>query len=80
MNLEEKKNVNPFFKKEVLESYAYFHFIKTAIPWNLTERVHGQRFTGYNFKNIESLLPNANPQLDHLCDCIMNDKKVPEFW
>ncbi len=78
--LRKKNNANPFFKKEVLESYAYFHFIKTAIPWNLTEQVHGRRFTGYNFEKIESLLPKANPQLDHLCDCIMNDRKVPEFW
>ena len=72
--------MNPFFKKEVLESYAYFHFIKTAIPWNVTERFHGQRFTGYNFQNVESLLQKANAQLDHLCYCTMNDERVPEFW
>ena len=78
--LKRKKNINPLFRKEVLETYAYFYFIKCPIPWNLTDKAFGHNFTGYNFKKIESLLPNANPQLDHLCDCILDEKKVPEFW
>jgi hypothetical protein len=78
--LKRRENTNPFFRKEVLETYAYFYFIKSPIPWNLTDKSFGHRFTGYNFEKIESLLPGANPQLDHLCDCIIDETKVPEFW
>lgn len=78
--LKKNVNINPFLKKEALELYAYFYFIKSALPWNLTDKSFGKRFTGYNFKKIESLLPNVNPQLDHLCNCIIDDSKVPEFW
>jgi hypothetical protein len=78
--LKKKNNVNPFFAKEVLELYSYFYFIKCPLPWNLTDKAFGNRFTGYNFKKLESLLPNENPQLDHLCNCIIDDSKVPEFW
>jgi len=78
--LRKKKNINPNFKKEILDLYCYFYFIKTTLPWNLTKKAYGHRFNGYNFSSIKDLLPGKNKQLDHLCDCIIDSKKVPENW
>lgn len=78
--LKKQKNVNYSFKKSKLEMYAYFYFIKTTIPWNLTKYAYGHRFKGYNFDSIENLYPKKNVQLDHICECIIDETKAPEFW
>ncbi len=78
--LKKRKNINSSFRKDFLDLYSYFYFIKTTIPWNLTEYAYGHRFTGFNFESVKSLHPNNNKSLDHICECIISDKKSPEFW
>ncbi len=75
------KKCPPIPKYELLRTYAYFYFIRTRIPWNLTSRVFGERFRGFTFKNLDEMKVGANVQLDHLCKCIMEfDETVPEAW
>ena len=61
--------------------FAYFYFIKTLIPWNLTKKAYGDNFDGYSIDSLNNLLPGNDRYLDHLCNCILNpDKTVIENW
>ena len=78
--LGEEKVIIP--DQERVELFAYFYFIKSKIPWNLTEKAYGERFKGFTFNNLNEILPSKNKILDHLCDCIIakDEKIVPEAW
>jgi len=65
--------------KSEVELFAYFYFIKTQIPWNLTKRAYADNFNGYTFDSLEEILPGKNKYLDHICDCILKDKPF-ECW
>jgi hypothetical protein len=74
-------NVTKNIDKRELSLYAYFYFLKTVIPWKLTEQVYGNNFSGFEIKNLNDLLPGKDNYLDHLCDCILGiNDKVPENW
>ena len=78
--LGEKKVIIP--DQEKVKLFAYFYFIRSKIPWNLTHKAYGGRFKGFTFKKLDEILPGKSNILDHLCDCIVSqDKKiVPEAW
>ena len=65
--------------KDDVEMFAYFYFIKFCIPWNMTERAYFDDFKGYTFKSLDDILPDKDKYLDHLCECILEDK-LPESW
>lgn len=67
--------------RDLLQLYSYFYFIKTNIPFPLTSKFYGgdPNDIRYAFSSADDLAPGKNPQLDHLCDCILNDTP-PEAW
>ncbi len=61
--------------------FCYFYFIKSLLPFNLTETTYSDNFETYSFENSRDLLPGKDYYLDHLCDCILHkDSKVIEDW
>jgi hypothetical protein len=67
--------------REEVKRFAYFYFIKQQIPWELTDRVYRDNFTGYNFNSLDDLLPGKDKYLDHLCDCVLDPvNSCPEDW
>tara|TARA_Y100001934_G_C12377803_1_gene790286 strand:- start:6 stop:1697 length:1692 start_codon:yes stop_codon:yes gene_type:complete len=71
----------PTYRKEDLELFAYFYFIRTCIPWKLTKKAYGDCFDGFSFESLDDLLPGKDPQLDHLCNCIVDlENTVAEAW
>ncbi len=67
-------------KMSDIEMFSYFLFKKTLIPWNLTKKAYGDNFEGYSINHLNELEEGQNKYLDHLCDCILNENKVPESW
>lgn len=64
-----------------VELFLYFYFIKSLIPWTLTERAFNYPFKGYDFQSIDELEPGNDQYLDHLCDCILYpDLTIVENW
>ena len=64
-----------------IELFLYFYFIKSLIPWTLTERAFNYPFKEYDFQSIDELKPGNDKYLDHLCDCILYpDLTVVENW
>ena len=79
MLIGSKKLIIP--KRVTLELFAYFYFIKTCIPWNLTENSYADDFNGFEFDSLEDILPNKNKYLDHLCNCILEpNETIIESW
>ena len=71
----------PKYEKRDLELFLYFYFIKANIPWTLTSNVYGEKFNGFQFKDIKDIIPGKDVYLDHLCESIMNyDTHSPECW
>ncbi len=68
--------------KEMIELFAYFYFLKTSIPWNLTKQAYDDsRFDGFSFNSLDDLAPGKNKYLDHVCNCILNpENTVIEGW
>ena len=67
--------------RDLLRLYAYFYFIKTNIPFNLSEKFYGAdpNDIRYKFRTVDELASGKDPYLDHLCDCILNEA-LPEGW
>jgi Capsule polysaccharide biosynthesis protein. len=64
-----------------VELFSYFYFIKSLIPWTLTEKSFGYDFKGFNFQSLDDLVPGQDKYLDHLCSCILDPKNtVVEGW
>lgn len=67
--------------KQKAELFAYFYFIKSFIPWTLTEQAFSNDFKGFAIQTLDDLLPSKNKYLDHLCDCILKpDSTIVEDW
>ena len=68
--------------KDKLELLAYFFFIKSIIPWDLTKSVYGAKAKdSFTIDSIEELKEGKNIYLDHLCDAIINPEiTIPEMW
>lgn len=66
---------------DLLNLYAYFYFIKTNIPLNLTDKFYGfdPQKISYRFDSISDLEPGKDPYLDHICNCIL-EGALPEAW
>ncbi len=73
-------SINEFNISEV-SLFAYFYFIKTTIPWNLTNRAYGDNFSGFRLNSLNDLKIDRNKYLDHLVNCIINPEKIiTENW
>lgn len=71
----------PKYNTGDLELFAYFYFIRSKMPWTLTKQAFGDHFDGFVFETLDELLPGKDPQLDHLCNCIMDlEHTVVESW
>ena len=71
----------PKYDVKQLRLFAYFYFIRSLIPWDLTEKVWGDDFDGFTINSLDDLMPHNNALLDHLCSCILDsDNTVPETW
>lgn len=71
----------PKYNRGDLELFAYFYFIRSNMPWTLTKQAYGDHFEGFVFESLDELLPGKDPQLDHLCNCIMDlEHTVVEAW
>ena len=73
-----KKIKNPDI--ESIRLFAYFFFLKTPIPWTLSDKVFNQRIADFKFKNLNDLLPKKDKYLDHLVNVLLDNKKLPEAW
>ena len=68
-------------EKRLTELFAYFYFIKTCIPWNLTKQTYGNNFESFSFNSLEDIKPGKDIYLDHLCNSILNpNETVIEGW
>jgi hypothetical protein len=74
--------VPPIFPdKDEVEVFAYFYFIKTLIPWKLTERAYADNFKGYTFNSLDDIMPGKDKYLDHICNCILDSENtIVEGW
>ena len=64
-----------------LREYAYFYFLKTAVPWHLTPfSFGGSIYDPLNFNELSELESGKNSHIDHICDCIIDPEKLPESW
>jgi hypothetical protein len=71
----------PQIDRQQLELFAYFYFIRTLLPWKLTPQAYADDFGGFTIDSLEDLAPGRDPQLDHLCNCILErDSTVIEAW
>ncbi len=73
----------PISKPSISEvrKFAYFYFIRSCMPWNLTDDVYASVFDGFNFSSLDDLAPKKNLLLDHLCECIMNlENTTVDSW
>lgn len=67
--------------KDSIDLFAYFYFIRSLIPWTLTETTYSNNFMGYNLNSLYDIEPGNNLNFDHLCNCILDkDNTVPEMW
>ena len=77
--IQSEKAIKPDFNE--IEMFAYFYFIRSLIPWDLTFRAYADEFKKYNFESLDDLMPGKNKYLDHLCNCIMEpNTTVAENW
>jgi hypothetical protein len=61
----------PEFDRRELEMFAFFFFMRTRIPWRLTETSYGHADSkGFAIDELADLLPGNDPYLDHLCMCV----------
>lgn len=67
-------------KIEDVRLFAYFFFLKTPIPWKLSDTVLYQKICNFNFQSLNSIKPKKNYYFDHLIDVILNKNKNPENW
>lgn len=68
-------------KKVDVELFAYFYFIKTCIPWNLTKSAYADDFKEFTFDSLEDILPGENKYLDHICNCVLKpEETIIEAW
>lgn len=64
-----------------LREYAYFYFLKTAVPWHLTPfSFGGSIYDPLNFDELSELELGKNKYIDHICECIIDQEKLPESW
>lgn len=61
--------------------FSYFYFIKTMIPWTLSESAYAQNFDGFAFNSLDDLEEGKDKYLDHICNSILKaDTTVIESW
>lgn len=64
-----------------IQLFSYFYLLKTSVPWTLTKKSYpAQLLDPLEFSVGDSLMPNGDKYLDHLCNCLVNDELSPEFW
>jgi hypothetical protein len=64
-----------------VELFSYFYFIKSLLPWTLTETAYAYNFKRFAFESLDDLMPGKDEYLDHLCDCILDPEiTVVEEW
>lgn len=71
----------PQIDRAQLELFAYFYFIRTLLPWKLTPQAYADDFGGFTIGSLDDLAPGHDPQLDHLCNCILEPRNtIIEAW
>jgi hypothetical protein len=61
----------PEYDRANLEMFAYFFFLRTRIPWRVTDTAYAHaNFRGFAIDDLADLLPGKDPYVDHLCECI----------
>ena len=79
MILDKRDLIYP--QKDLTELFAYFYFIKTCIPWRLTDKGYGNDFQKFSINSLQDIIPGKDYYLDHLCNSILDpDKTVIEGW
>lgn len=74
-------HTNKKINNSEINLFAYFYFIKTPIPWNLTNKAYGDDFSGFNLDSLNDLKEYNNIYLDHLVNSIINSEKtIIENW
>jgi hypothetical protein len=69
------------FDYEKLLLFAHFYFIKMLIPLNLVDKYYGVDFQDikYLVSSVKDLEVGKDYHLDHICDCILQNKCI-EAW
>ena len=65
---------------EEVRLFSYFYFIKALIPWVLTPQARGGGIGEASFSSLKEIQPGKNKHLDHLCNCIIDEKITVEDW
>jgi hypothetical protein len=62
--------------------FAYFYFIKSSIPWEITSKARGNSFIDDKHIYLHKLSPGFNKYFDHICDYILDldGRIIPEEW
>jgi hypothetical protein len=69
------------FNKNQIRFFSHFYFIRTGIPWKLTNQSYYADINdGYNIKIIDELQIGNDKFLDHLCNCIVDENISPENY
>ena len=59
-----------------VREYAYFYFLRTNLPWRLTEQAYGDSFDGFAFESVSDVAARGDPYLEQLCAYLLNPKTV----
>ena len=78
--LKESTSMDP--DKQRFELLAYFYFIRSIIPWSISNTVYASSFTdAFSIDELSDLLVGKNSELDHLCESVLDPvQTVPEAW
>ena len=77
------KNRSELIKPNIQEirAFAYYYFIKSGIPWTLTNQVFDDTKPDFKFSSILEKSPGKDKYLDHLCNCLIHPESfIPANW
>lgn len=66
--------------KEDLEFYAYFYFLKTPVPFDISSTYNASFVEIPKLNNLDELLPGKSNIIDHFCKCLTEKDSLPEAW
>ena len=61
--------------RDSLNNFGYFYFMRSHIPWTLTDRHYGNNYNGFKFNSLDEITIGKDKNLDHLCNCILNSSE-----
>lgn len=66
--------------KSDLYFYAYFYFLKTTIPFDLSTTYNASFAEIPKLESFDELSPGKSIMIDHFCKCLTEEGFLPESW